>query len=114
MVKFNAKSLKDSLAINIGLMSRGLISDGVDTKEVDQLAQDVMTVIQDRASYINKRDDPRFARNIVQTVVMVLMHAVLSEQEEFIAHTSGELGISREKVEELMMKDTLESSKKAG
>lgn len=108
MATFDAKGLKESLAYNIGLMAKGLKADGVDTAKVDRLAHDAMEMIELRALEINEKEDERYARNITQTVVMVLMHAVLSEQDEFIAKTAGGIGVSPEKVVELMMKDTLE------
>ncbi len=101
------KELKDALDINIGLISACLVSDGVNTNDIDRLIKDTFDFISKRASAI-KVKQPYTAENIINVVIMVLMHLSLKEQEEQIQAISSRCGVSKEMIITEIMKDTLD------
>ncbi len=105
------KEVTDALAMNIGLISACLVNDGVNPDVIDQLIKDTSDFISERASVI-KVKEPYLTENIINIVIMVLMHSSLKVQEEQIQATSSRLGVSREMIITEVMKDTLDGMTK--
>jgi len=97
----------EALAANIGVLGICLANDGVNSDDIDRLVRDTFDFISERASKIEVKQ-PYITENIINVVIMILMHGSLKDQEEQILAVSSRLGVSREMIITEVMKDTLD------
>ncbi len=103
---FDRNELEKNLAINIGLMAKRLQESNIDSAKIDNIADDALKLIQDRAEKMTL-DKPLQTQNVENIVIMVLMHGILTSQKEFIRSMAKNLKVTTQAIETEMIKDTI-------
>ncbi len=103
---FDRNELEKNLGINIGLMAKRLQESNIDSAKIDNIADDALKLIQDRAEKMTL-DKPLQTQNVENIVIMVLMHGILTSQKEFIRSMAKNLKVTTQAIETEMIKDTI-------
>jgi hypothetical protein len=99
-----ADEIEIKLTYNIGLMAKSLKKAGFDLKEFDRIGQDVLEFIENKAEQATIKN-PLQAQNVENLIIMLLMHGAIISQKQFLKQTSSSLGVSEQKIMDIMMKD---------
>lgn len=100
-----------SLQLNIGLMAKRLQEAGIQSTDIDKIGEDALKYIQDKAEGATK-NNPLEAGNVENVIIMLLMHGAIASQKVFINEKAKALGVTNQKIIELMHKDTVEHERR--
>lgn len=106
----NRDLFERDLSINIGFLAINLKSAGFKTKDLDRIGDECLKFIQNKAEIIAK-ERPLEAVNVENLIIMLLMHGCLTSQIKFIRNTAERLQVSQKRIENEMIKDTINGYK---
>lgn len=106
IVRGDVEQLMNALGFNIALMIKHFKNEGIDLEKMDNIIGETVDFIKDRAQSI-ENCGALGQMDIINMVVMVLMHATLRAQEAAISSLAAERGVNRDVLADELLNETI-------